>query len=141
MKRVAAATVTPLVRFVEWMFGPLAQGIDLLLFLFAAAWGGLMIFRPKIFDVGTFVGMQWLPDFTWIAMFGVLTAWHAAGMFLGHRRALRYSACLFSAWIWITVSASFATIEITTGVLCYGIVGSFALCGALYLSGQPRKPV
>lgn len=139
MKRAAALTVTPLVRAVEWLFGPKAPGIDLQLMLFAAGWAGLMVAHPTLFDRGTYVGMNWLPDDYWILFFLILTTMHAVGLVRTGWRALRYTACLLSAWIWISVSASFATIEITTGVLFYAVVGAEALAGAIYLSGQPRK--
>ncbi|KQO53087.1 hypothetical protein [Methylobacterium sp. Leaf85] len=139
MKRVAEATVTPLVRFVEWLFGPHAPGIDLLLGLFAAAWGGLMLTRPHVFDRGAFVGLSWMPDAYWLGFFAVLTALHALGFFRLWLRSVRVAACLLSAWIWITVPVSLYRIELTTGVLIYPIIGCAALCGALYLSGQPRK--
>ncbi|WP_264047519.1 hypothetical protein [Methylobacterium flocculans] len=141
MKHAVTVTVTPLVRFVEWLFGPLAPGIDLILCLFAASWGSLMIARPQIFDRGAFVGMGWLPDVTWIAFFAILTVLHGLGVFCCYLRWIRVTACLLSAWIWISVAVSFAKIEVTTGVLTYAIIGGAALCGALYLSGQPRKAV
>lgn len=139
MKNAVAATVTPLVRFVEWLFGPQAPGVDLVLCLFAASWGGLMLARPAIFDKGAFVGMQWLPDAVWIVFFSALTVMHALGFFLWAARWVRVAACLLSAWIWISVAVSFSKVEVTTGVLTYAIIGGAALCGALYLSGQPRK--
>lgn len=139
MKHAVTVTVTPLVRFVEWLFGPLAPGIDLLLCLFAGAWGSLMIFRPQTFDRGAFVGMNWLADAYWIAFFVVLTALHGLGVIRCHLRWARVTACLLSAWIWISVAVSLAKVEVTTGVLTYPIIGGAALFGALYLSGPPRK--
>ncbi|WP_437871312.1 hypothetical protein ACSD7O_22300 [Methylorubrum extorquens] len=139
MKRIATALITPLVRFVEWLFGPTAAGVDLALSLFAGGWAGLMIARPQIFDHGTFKGMYWMADEVWIAFFTILATLHVIGLFRPLWREMRCAAALVSAWIWISVSASFATIEITTGVLTYTIIGAGALCGAIYLSGQPRK--
>lgn len=140
MKRVAA-TVTPLVRFVEWLFGPRAPGIDLGLCLYAAGWLLLMIGKPELFDTGTFLGMAWLSDAVWIGLFAVVTGLHLVGLLALEWRGLRCMACLLSAWVWISVSVSFATVEVTTGVLTYAITGAGALAGALFLSGQPRKVV
>ena len=139
MRRAVATLLTPLVRFVEWLFGPRAPGIDLALLLFAAGWGGLMIGRPAVFDRGAFAGMRWLPDATWIAFFVSVAGMHAAGLARWDWRNLRCAACLLSAWVWISVSVSIWKVELVPGVIVYGVVGLGALCGAIYLSGQPRK--
>lgn len=139
MKRLATLLFTPLVRFVEWAFGPKAAGIDLGLSLFAAGWASLMLAKPQLFDRGSYQAMSWMADEVWIGFFIFLTTLHVTGLVRPLWRELRCAAALLSAWIWISVSASFATIEIATGVLTYTVIGLFALCGAIYLSGQPRK--
>ncbi len=139
VRRTAAGAVTPLVRFVEWLFSPAASGLDVGLCLFAAGWGGLMIAKPALFDTGQFVGMQWLRDEAWIGFFLLLTLTHAAGCLRPHWRTMRVGACLFSAWIWISVSVSLYRVEMTTGVLAYCIVGFGALAGGIYIAGLPRK--
>lgn len=138
MKRAATAAVTPIVRFVEWLFGPRAPGIDLALALFASGWAWLMLVKPELFDRSPFVGMNWLPDASWICLFWGMAGLHGLGFIRPTAITIRQGACLLSAWIWITVSASIATIEITTGVVTYGIIGAGALAGALYISGQPK---
>ena len=141
VRRTVTRAITPIVRFAEWVFGSGAAGIDLLLGLLAAGWAGLMVSRPQIFEHGTFVGMNWLADGIWLAFFVALALLHLAGLLLISWRTLRCASALLSAWIWISVAVSFATIEITTGVLVYGLIGSAALLGAIYLQGQPRKTV
>lgn len=138
VRRAVAGAVTPLVRFVEWLFGPRAPGLDLGLCLFALGWGSLMLFKPRLFDTGQFVGMQWLHDGIWIGFFAVLTIMHAAGFIQPRWRALRVAAGLLSAWIWMSVSGSLLRVEMTTGVLAYAIVGFGALCGSIYVAGLPR---
>jgi hypothetical protein len=138
VRRVIARAVTPLVRFVEWMFGSSAPGLDLGLFLFAFGWGSLMLLKPRLFDTGQFVGMQWLPDATWIGFFAMLSVMHGAGFLCPRWRALRVAAGLLSAWIWMSVSGSLLRVEMTTGVLAYAIVGFGALCGSIYVAGLPR---
>lgn len=138
MRRTVAGAVTPLVRFVEWLFGPRMPGIDVGLCLFALGWGSLMLFKPRLFDTGQFVGMQWLHDTVWIGFFGALTVMHAAGFARTHWRALRVAAGLLSAWIWMSVSGSLLRVEMTTGVLAYAIVGAMALFGSIYIAGLPR---
>lgn len=141
VRRAAAGAVTPLVRFVEWLFGPAAPGIDVGLCLFAAGWGGMMIAKPEMFDRGQFVGMQWLRDEIWIGFFLLLTVAHAAGGLRPYWRTLRVGAGLLSAWIWISVSGSLYRVEMSTGVLAYAIVGFGALCGSIFIAGLPRKAV
>lgn len=139
VRRAATTAITPIVRFAEWVFGPRAAGIDLLLCLLSAGWAVLMVCRPQIFDQGTFVGMNWLADDIWLGFFVSLALLHLAGLLLLAWPTLRCAGALLSAWIWLSVAVSFATIEITTGVLVYGLIGSAALLGAIYLQGQPRK--
>lgn len=141
LRRTAAGAVTPLVRFVEWLFGPAAPGLDVGLCLFAAGWGGMMLGKPEMFDRGQFVGMQWLHDEIWIGFFLLLTLTHAAGSIRPHWRSLRVGAHLLSAWIWISVSVSLFRVEMTTGVLAYCIVGFGALCGGIYIAGLPPRKV
>lgn len=139
VRRALTRAITPIVRCSEWVFGPRAPGIDLVLGLLSAGWAGLMLFRPQLFDVGAFVGMQWLADGIWMAFFVQLAAMHTAGLLLASWRTLRCASCLLSAWIWLSVAVSLLTIEITTGVVVYSLVGGMALLGAIYLQGQPRK--
>ncbi len=141
VRRVVTRVIAPIVRFAEWVYGPTAAGIDLLLGALSAGWVGLMLLRPQIFDHGTFVGMNWLADDVWFFFFASLALLHLAGLLLLSWRTLRCAGALLSAWIWLSVAVSFATIEITTGVLVYGLIGSAALLGAIYLQGQPRKTV
>lgn len=138
VRRSAAVAVTPLVRFVEWLFSPRAPGLDVGLCLFAGGWGYLMITRPALFDVGQFVGMQWLADQIWITFFCLLAVMHAVGCARPSWRSLRVAANLLSAWIWISVAGSFLRVELTTGVVAYAVVGFGALCGAIYIAGLPR---
>lgn len=139
VRRTATRIVTPIVRFAEWVFGPRAPGVDLLLGLLAGGWAGLMLFRPQLFDVGAFVGMQWLADDIWLSFFASLATMHLCGLLFASWRTLRCAGCLLSAWIWLSVAVSLATIEITTGVVAYTLVGLGALLGAIYLQGQPKK--
>ncbi len=139
MKRAATTALTPLVRFVETMYGPRALGIDLGLCLIAAGWASLMVAHPEKFDRGTYVGMTWLPDAAWIAVFVLLTIMHGVGAACADWRVLRVAACLLSAWIWLSVTCSIFRVEMTTGVIAYGLFAACALTGAVYLSGQPHK--
>ena len=139
MTRPAATVVAPLVRFAEFVFGPLAPGIDLVLALFAAGWATLMVERPELFDRGSFVGMTWLPDPAWITFLTLLALLHGIGFFRLHARNLRVASALMSAWIWICVSVSFLRVDVSTGVISYAIIGLSALLGGVYLAGLPRK--
>lgn len=139
LRRSAALAVTPLVRFVEWLFGPRAPGLDLGLCLLAAGWGSLMVLKPKLFDTGQFVGMQWLPDAAWIGFFALITVLHGVGCVRPYWRSWRVAGSLLSAWAWMSVSGSLLRVEMTTGVLAYAIAGLGALCGGIFIAGLPRN--
>jgi len=127
------------VRLAEWMFGPLAPAIDLVLLFFAAGWAILEVLKPAYFDTGAFVGLNWLSDPYWFALHVTLTVLHGIGLTRPHWRVIRVGGAFLAAWNWLFVSLSLARIEITTGVLAYAIVGVFALLGGIYLAGLPRK--
>lgn len=131
----AASLVNPLVRGVQWLFEPRAPGVDLTLALFALAWGGLMVLRPEIFDRDSYSGLTVLPDIAWIVGFSSLVGVHLLGMWRLHWRSMRITGCLVSSWAWYFVAFSLGRVDITTGVLTYGIVGSAALAGAIYIAG------
>ena len=139
VKRAATVVITPIVRMVEWLYGPKAAGIDLFMALVSAGWAGLMLARPDAFDRGSYVGMTWMADALWIGFFVLLAVLHVVGLVRPSMRNLRCGASLLSAWIWISVSASLATIELLPAVFTYAAIGMGALGGAIYLSGQPRK--
>lgn len=139
VRRVVARAVTPLVRAIEWLFGPQLPCLDVGLFLFAFGWCSLMLCKPALFDSGQFVGMQWLHDVAWIGFFAALTIMHGAGFVQPRWRSMRVAASLLSAWIWMSISGSFLRVEMTTGVLAYAIVGLAALCGSIYIAGLPRN--
>lgn len=127
------------VRFAEWLFGPLAIIIDIVLLLFAAGWAILEVMRPGLFDTGAFVGLSWVADPYWFCLHALLTVLHGTGVVRPHWRALRVSASFLSAWNWLFVSLSMVRVELTTGVLAYAILGFFALFGGIFLAGLPRK--
>lgn len=127
------------VRLAEWLFGPLAPAIDLMLLLFASGWAILEVMKPAYFDTGAFVGLSWVADPYWFAIHVALTVLHGIGLVRLHWRALRVFGAFFSAWNWLFISVSLSRVEITTGVLAYAILGFFALMGGIYLAGLPRK--
>lgn len=127
------------VRFAEWMFGPQAAVIDLALMVMAAGWAMLEVLKPQLFDTGAFVGLAWIAEPVWFALHVVLTILHGAGLLRPFWRNLRIAAAFLSAWHWLFVAFSLLRIEMTTGVLAYGALGSFALFGGIYLAGVPRK--
>lgn len=135
MTRAAAR----LVHFAEWSFGPQAPAIDLGLMLFAAGWAVLEVTRPQIFDTGAFVGLAWVSDPVWFGLHALLTVMHGAGLVRLHWRSLRAASAFLSAWHWLFVAASLFRIEMTTGVLAYGLLGLFALTGGIYLVGLPAR--
>ena len=141
MRRSVAGAVTPLVRFVEWLFGPLAPGLDIGLCICAGGWAYLMLTKPALFDKGSWAGMQWLPDSAWIGLFCILTLMHGLGFLRPRWRGLRTAALLLSAWIWMSLAASFLRVELTPGVFVYAVMGFGALCGGIYLQGLPRDGV
>ena len=137
--RRAALVVSPLLRFTEWCFSPLAPGVDLFLGLLASCWFALMIGRPAIFNQGSFVGMQWLPDAAWIAFVGLTAALHFVGLTRLHAIPLRVTAGLFSSWFWVLIAISFARVVVSTGLFTYALIGGMALVSTIYISGRPRR--
>lgn len=129
------------VRFAEWVFGPLAPVIDLGLMLVAAGWAMLEVLKPELFDTGAFVGLAWVAEPVWFALHIVLTVLHGVGLLRPHLRTLRITAAFLSSWHWLFVAFSLLRIEMTTGVVAYGLLGFFALIGGIYLAGVPRKAV
>ncbi|MGX5776500.1 hypothetical protein [Methylorubrum zatmanii] len=129
------------VRFAEWLFGPLAPGVDLGLMLIAAGWAMLEVLKPQLFDRGAFVGMSWVADPIWFAIHVMLVTLHGMGLLRPHWRMLRFSAAFLSSWHWLVVALSLLRVEMNTGVLAYGLLGLFALFSGIYLAGVPRKAV
>lgn len=131
--------VTGPVRFAEWLFGPLAAIIDMVLLLFAAGWAIMEVMKPAYFDTGAFIGLSWVSDPIWFSLHVVLTVLHGLGLVRLHWRTLRAGAAFLSAWNWLFISLSLVRIEMTTGVLAYAILGGMALFGGIFLAGLPRK--
>ena len=141
--RVGTYGVGPLVRFVEWLFSPSVPGFNLCMALWSLFWGGLMVIQPDTFDSGRFAGMRWMSDAGWIAFFAALTVLHTLACRGTVRPALRITADLLTAWIWLSVAASFLRIEIqiasyTPGTLIYVTMGFAALAHGIYCAGLPR---
>lgn len=144
VRRSAAWAVGPLVRFTERLFGAGVPGFNFAMFLFAAVWAVLMPLRPETFDTGRFAGMHWLPDAAWIVFFAVLALLHALAFFRPDRPNITITADLLTAWIWLSVAASFLRIEVKTGTLTPGtciyiIMGFSALFHGIYCVGRPRN--
>lgn len=131
--------VATALRFPDWLFGRRCAGMDLGPGLIAAGWTVLMIVNPDLFDQGSFVGMSWLADEYWIALFAIITGLHALGMVLIRAVWVRVSAALMSAWAWIFVAVSLHRVAFTPGVIAYGVIGSSCVLGAIYLAGLPRE--
>lgn len=127
------------IRFAEWLFGPLAPGLDLGLMLLPAGWAILEVTRPQLFDSGAFVGLSWVSDPVWFSLHCLLTALHGIGLVRPYWRVLRIGAAFLSAWHWLFVALSLVRVEMTTGVIAYAIIGAWALVGGVYLAGLPRK--
>lgn len=143
MMRVGTYAVGPLVRFVEWLFSPSVPGFNLCMALWSFFWGGLMLVQPETFDSGRFVGMRWMADAGWIGFFMTLTVMHGLACRETVRPGLRITADLLSAWIWLSVAASFLRVEIqiasyTPGTLIYVTMGFAALAHGIYCAGLPR---
>ncbi|MFC5555215.1 hypothetical protein [Methylobacterium iners] len=118
-------------------------GFNLAMGLFATVWAVLMPLRPETFDTGRFAGMHWLPDAAWIAFFASLALLHAAAFLRPARSNIVLVADMLTAWIWLSVAASFLRIEVKTGGLApgtfiYVIMGFAALCHGVYCAGRPR---
>lgn len=130
--------VTGILFAAEWLYGPRAAGFDVALGALAAGWYGLMIGRPEMFDRGSLLGLTWLPDAVWICLLGCLAGMHMVGLVRPSWRAWRVSAVLASSWTWLFVSLSLSRIELTTGVIAYGVIGLGAVFGGIYLASLPR---
>jgi hypothetical protein len=138
--RAANAAILPLLRFVEWLFGPRFGAVDLGLMLIAAGWSGLLIGHPTLFDQASFRGLAWLADEVWTGLMLTLVGAHAVGIWRPRWAAVRIAAILLSSWAWIFVAISFARVQISTGVVTYALIGLGALCAAIHVaSGSPRR--
>jgi hypothetical protein len=131
--------VRPVLRLATWCFRHDAPCIDGVFGALAAAWTWLMVMRPEKFDVGAFVGMSWLPDPAWIAFTATLTIGHAVGLVQLAWRNWRMACALGSSWMWLCVAASFLSVDVSTGVFAYSILGVFALLGAIHVGLLPRR--
>ncbi len=143
VRRVGTYAVGPLVRFAEWLFSPGVPGFNLCMALWSLFWGGLMVIQPETFDSGRFVGMRWMSDAGWIGFFAALTVMHVLACRESVRPGLRIAADLLTAWIWLSVAASFLRVEIqlnayTPGTLIYVTMGFAALFHGIYCAGLPR---
>lgn len=122
-----------------WLFGPRAAWLDLKLAVLAGGFFALMIAKPALFDRGGLAGVSWLPDPAWITLMAVLTVLHGLGLARPWQHKVRIAASLGSAWVWTLVALSIWRVELSTGVLNYGLVGLGALFGAIYVAGLPRE--
>lgn len=143
MMRVGTYAVGPLVRFIEWLFSPGVPGFNLCMAFWSLFWGVLMVVQPETFDSGRFAGMRWMSDTGWIGFFWALTVMHGLACWGGIRPGLRITADLLTAWIWLSVAASFLRVEIqiasyTPGTLIYVTMGFAALAHGIYCAGLPR---
>ncbi len=138
MRRLSAA-VSPLLSLVEWIFSPLAPGVDLFLGLAAGFWGGMMVGRPGVFDTGNFVGMQWAPDAAWIVFVVGLFTIHMLGLLRPTWWQMRSAACLLSAWYWFLIAISLTRPGLTTGTWTYSLIGLVGLTAAIYVSGRGAR--
>jgi hypothetical protein len=140
--RAANAAILPLLRFVEWLFGPRFGAVDLGLMLLAAGWSGLLLGKPSLFDQASFAGLHWIADEVWTSLMCGLVGAHGVGIWRPRWAAVRIGAILLSSWVWIVVAVSFARIQISTGVVTYSLIGLGALCAAIHVaSGSPRRSV
>ena len=140
----ATRAVAPLVRFVERLFGPGVPGFNFSMGVYALIWAVLMIVQPETFATGRFAGMHWLPGAAWVFFFSGLALLHGFAFWRSEPLALRITADLLSAWIWLSVAASFLRIELRTGAptpgtFIYIIMGVAALCHGIYSAGPPRN--
>ena len=140
IRRLSIA-ISPVLRFVDWIFDGEASGFDVLFMLGAAWWLFVMLVRPENFDTPPLVGMDWAPDAFWIVFVTSVAILHGLALWRPRMYRLRMGTALVSAWYWLTVSWSLGRLGISTGTGWYALVGAFALMLAVYLSGRDQHRV